>query len=114
MVEKFNQGPVGFLTVMPNGPINMGKSLTQWFIFSIVMGIFTGYVAGLALGPGANGMMVFRITAAIAVLGYAVSNIPDSIWKGVTWDITAKFVFDGVVYGLVTALAFCWLWPAAA
>ncbi len=82
-VEKMNLGPVGFLTVMPSGPMNMG-------------------------------MMVFRTTAAVAVLGYAVSNIPDSIWKGVTWEITAKFVFDGVIYGLLTALAFCWLWPAAA
>lgn len=112
MVEKMNQGPVGFLTVMPNGPINMGKSLIQWFIFSVLIGIFTGYIAGMALGPGADG--VFRTTATIAVLGYAVSNIPDSIWKGVTWDITAKFVFDGVIYGLVTAVAFTWFWPAAA
>ena len=34
----------------------------------------------------------------------------DSIWKGQGWKITAKFIFDGVVYGLVTAGVFGWLW----
>ncbi len=27
------------------------------------------------------------------------------------WGTTGKFVFDGVVYGLVTAGTFGWLWP---
>ena len=28
-------------------------------------------------------------------------------------DITLKFVLDGVIYGLVTAATFGWLWPGA-
>ena len=31
--EKFKQGPVGFVTVMPSGPVNMGKFLGLWFGF---------------------------------------------------------------------------------
>ena len=30
-VEKLNLGPVGHMTILPNGPWNMGKSLGQWF-----------------------------------------------------------------------------------
>ena len=33
MIEKYNQGPVGHMVVLPNGPFSMGKSLMQWFAF---------------------------------------------------------------------------------
>ena len=36
---------------------------------------------------------------------------PNSIWWGYSWSMTWKSVFDGVVYGLLTAGAFGWLWP---
>jgi len=54
---------------------------------------------------------VFRVVGTAAILGHAVGSLQDSIWKGVRWGVTAKFVFDGVVYGLVTAGTFAWLWP---
>ena len=114
MVEKLNRGPVGFLTVVPSGPIAMGKHLVQWFVFSIAVGVLVAYVAEVGLTRGASSMSVFRLTATAAFLGYALTNVTDSIWKGVCWSITAKFLFDGLVYALVTAAAFAWLWPAAA
>ena len=114
MIEKFKQGPVGFLTVVPSGVPAMGKCLTLWFLFSILIGVFVAYVATLALAPGAESMAVFRLTATVAILGYAPGVMCDSIWKGQSWGTTLKFVFDGIVYGLVTAGAFCWLWPAGA
>lgn len=112
-LEKMKQGPVGLLTIMPSGPPAMGKSLVQWFLFSILIGVFVGYVGSLSLAPGAEYMEVFRLTGTVAILGYAVNSIPESIWKGLSWVTTAKFIFDGVVYGLVTAGAFAWLWPSA-
>ncbi len=114
MIEKCKLGPVGFLTVVPSGPPSMGKNLVQWFFYSILIGVFVAYVAMLALEPGAAYATVFRLTGTIAILGYAVGALPDSIWKGQSWVITLKFIFDGVVYGLVTAGTFGWLWPDAA
>ena len=111
-IDKLNQGPVGFVNIMPNGPWAMGKSLTQWFIFSLVMGACIAYVAGIDLGPGADGMTVFRVTGAIAFIGYGVSGIPDAIWKGGSWVVSMKFLFDGLLYGLATGAAFAWLWPS--
>ena len=113
MIEKYNQGPVGFAIVFPNGPINMGKSLVQWFLYSLLLSVFVAYLGMLALGRGADYVAVFRVTGTIAVLAYAVAQIPDSIWKGQSWSVTGKHVFDGVVYGLVTAGTFGWLWPGA-
>src|ERR1039457_4595121 len=31
--EKMNKGPVMVLTVMPNGPMAMGKTFVLWFIY---------------------------------------------------------------------------------
>ena len=50
--------------------------------------------------------------AATAFLAYGLSNVTDSIWKGVPWSITAKFLFDGLLYGLTTGAIFAALWPA--
>ncbi len=113
MMEKYKQGPVGFMVVLPNGPPAMGKSLVQWFLYTILVGIFVAYVAGRSFAPGADYMAVFRLTGTVAILVYAVGQIPASIWKGQSWCSTVKFVFDGAVYGLLTAGVFGWLWPGA-
>jgi hypothetical protein len=113
MLEKYNRGPVGSITIMPSGPPAMGKSLVQWFGYSLAIGVLVAYAARIALGPGAGFVPVFRVTGTAAMLGYALSSIPDSIWKGQSWGITAKFVVDGIVYGLVTGATFGWLWPEA-
>ncbi len=113
MIEKYKRGPVGCMTVMPNGPPAIGTSLVQWFLFSLLIGVFVAYVAGLLLDRGAAYMAVFRVSATVAILGYATSSIPESIWKGQSWATTFKFVFDGIVYGLVTGGFFGWLWPDA-
>lgn len=111
MLAKYNEGPVGFLTLMPTGAPAIGKALIQWFLFSVVIGIFAAYVAHFTLGSGAPYRAVFRLTGTIAFLGYALSYVPDSIWKGLSWRITLKFMFDGLLYALVTAGTFGWLWP---
>ena len=113
MVEKFEKGPVGFVTVLPSRVPNIGKSLGQWFVYTIVIGVFVAYAGGLGLDPGAGGMDVFRLTGAVAVLAYAAAPVPESIWKGVAWGVATKFIVDGIIYGVVTAATFAWLWPAA-
>ena len=55
---------------------------------------------------------VFRLTGTVAFLGYSVALLQQSIWWGKSWSSTGKSVFDGLIYALVTAGAFGWLWPA--
>ncbi len=114
MIARYNQGPVGLLTVLPNGPPAMGKSLVQWFLYSILIGVFVAYVALLGLPSGAEAMPVFRLTSTVAILAYCIGHPHESIWMGRSWTTTLKFVFDGVIYGLLTAGVFTFLWPAAA
>ena len=111
-VEKMKKGPVAFMTVMPSGPPSMGKSLALWFVYCIVVGIFAAYVTGRALGPGAEYLSVFRFSCTAAFLGYAMALWQNSIWYKRAWSSTLKSTFDGLVYGLLTAGVFGWLWPS--
>ena len=111
MMEKFKKGPVGILTVIPSGPPAMGKYLGLWFAFCLLVSLFAAYVAGRTLGLGAQYLAVFRIVGTVAFVAYSVGQMPDSIWRGQPWSNTFKHVFDGLVYALLTAGMFGWLWP---
>jgi hypothetical protein len=110
-VARFKRGPVGLLTVIPSGPPAMGKFLGQWFLYCVVIGVFVAYVTGHTRSPGTQYLEVFRVAGTTAFLGYAAAQIQDSIWKGQSWTVTLKHVFDGLLYGLLTAGTFGWLWP---
>ena len=107
------QGPVGFFTLLPGGSFAMGKSLVQWFVFCVVVGVFTAYVTNLALLPGAEYLAVHRVAGCVAFMAYALGGWPQSIWYKRKWSTTWKNTFDGLVYGLITGGFFGWLWPAA-
>lgn len=111
-VEKMNRGPKAFFTVMPPGPPTMGKQLVTWFVFCVIVGILAAYVTGRALPPGGDRMNVFRFSSTVAFIAYAVADWSNSIWYLRKWSTTLKNTFDGLVYGLLTGLAFAWLWPA--
>ena len=111
MLAKFKQGPVGSMIVLPDGMPSIGKSLLQWFLLSLAVGVFAAYVAGHSLSHGAPFAQVMRITGAVAFAGYALGNVTDSIWKGVSWSTTTKFLFDGLLYALTTGAIFAWKWP---
>ena len=111
MVEKFKAGPVGILTVLPSGPPTMTKSLAQWFVFCVVVGAFVAYVTGRTVMPGAEYLGVFRVAGTVAFLGYAGAEATNAIWRGQSWGVTVKNYVDGLIYALLTAGVFGWLWP---
>lgn len=109
--QKFTDGPVAVINLMRPGVPNMAQYLVQWFIFLLVVSLFIAYVAAHAIPTGAEYLHVFRIVGAIGFLTYGMGQIPQSIWMGKPWKITWKDMLDGLVYGLVTAGVFGWLWP---
>ena len=111
VMEKFKQGPVGLLTVFPTGPVNMPKYLVQWFVFCLVIGFFVAYLTGHTVEAGSNYLAVFRVAGTAAFLAYGLGNLSNAIWKGQPWSNTIKEVIDGLIYGLLTAGTFGWLWP---
>lgn len=109
--EKMKQGPNLILTVLPTGPWSMGKNLTLWFFYSVVVGVFAAYVAGRALPAGAEYLSVFRFAGVTAFVGYSVALWQMSIWYHRAWSTTLKTTVDGLIYALLTAGTFGWLWP---
>ena len=110
-IAKFKRGPVVFMTVLPGGELSMGPQLAQWFVFCAVVSLFAAYIAGAALGPGAEYLEVFRFTGATAFISYTMAFYPQSIWYRRPWSLQAKNTMDGLVYALLTAGVFGWLWP---
>jgi len=110
-IERMNQGPVATMTVMRSGRPSMGGSLVQWFLYCVVVGVFAAYIAGRALGPGAHYLAVFRFAGCTAFVGYSLALWQNSIWYKRRWAVTLKSTIDGLIYGLLTAGVFGWLWP---
>ncbi|MFW6089322.1 MAG: hypothetical protein ACODAB_06180 [Gemmatimonadota bacterium] len=108
---KMTEGPIAFMTVFPAGEFGMGASLVQWFLYCILVGLFAGYVAGTALPTGADYLSVFQIVGAVAFAGYGLALLQNSIWLRRRWSSTLKSTFDALVYALLTAGTFGWLWP---
>lgn len=111
VAEKFKQGPVAFLTIRPNGAPALGGFLVQWFVYSLVVSFFVAYLTGHTVAAGTPYLAVFRVAGTAGFLAYSMAHISDGIWKGEPWANVVKQVFDGLVYGLLTAGTFGWLWP---
>jgi len=111
--EKFKRGPVGTMTIRPSGPISMGPFLGQWFGYCLLVGFFTAYIAAHTLASGVHYLEVFRVVGAVSFMAYGLANVANGIWKGEPWSMVAKEVIDGLIYGLLTAGVFGWLWPKA-
>jgi hypothetical protein len=109
--EKFKRGPRVMMTVFPGGSTSMAGQLAQWFIYSVVIGVFAAYIAGRALPEGAPYLSVFRFVGATAFFCYTVAGWQASIWYKRPWAVTFRNTLDGLIYALFTAGVFGWLWP---
>jgi hypothetical protein len=99
------------MIVFPSGPPNMPKYLATWFVYCVVVGIFTAYLTGRTTSSGTVYLGVFRVAGTVAFMAYGVGQLVNGIWRGMPWSTVIKEVFDGLVYSLLTAGTFGWLWP---
>jgi hypothetical protein len=106
---KVKKGPVMHMIVR-SSDTKMTKSLIQWFVYCIVIGLFSAYIGVHAVGPEGDYLDVFRFVGCAAFMGYSLALFQDAIWASKGWSATLKSVFDGLVYALVTAGTFGWLW----
>jgi hypothetical protein len=111
MAEKYAKGPVGQILIRANNSCNMGLSLIQWFVLSIVISLLTAYLAWITLGAGADSSILFRVVFTTAWMAYGFGSIQESIWKGNSWKSTSVYLFDAALYALATASTFQQFWP---
>ncbi len=109
---NLEKGPSGFLTILKNAKPSMAPMLIQWFVYCIIINIFSAYIAGRMLSPDAHYLEVFRLVGTVSFMGYALGMWQDSIWFSRSWTVTLKYTFDGLIFALLTAGTFGWLWPS--
>jgi len=112
-VEKYTKGPSGHLTILPRGPVKMGKAMLKSFLYNVIVALLVAYVAMLVIPKGDPGGVALRVTSTIAFLGFAGAHGWYLIWYGHKASVVAKSVVDGLVYGLATGLIFMACWPAS-
>lgn len=111
VMEKFKKGPVALVNVFPSGPPTMARSLVEWFVYALVVGVVVAYVTGRTTTAGVEYLKVFRVAGTTAFLAYFGAEPLASIWKGQKWSTTMKFLLDSLIFALLTAGTFAWLWP---
>lgn len=109
--ERVLQGPNLIVTVLPNERWSMGRNLSLWFLYCLVVSIFAAYVTVHAVATSAMYGEIFRLAFTTAFIGYSVALWQMSIWYRRAWSTTIKATLDGVIYALLTAVAFGWMWP---
>lgn len=114
MQAKFREGPIAIVTVFKPAAPQMGPMLGRWFLLNLVLAAAVGAIVLQVYGAGGDPRYAGHLAGLITLLAYGAGSPAQSIWMGKPWATTAKDLLDALFYGLVTALAFWWLWPQAA
>lgn len=112
-IEKREKGPTVIMTTSPGAPPPMSGTLTKWFIYCVVVSLFSAYIASRTLPAGTDYLQVFRIVGTTAFMGYSFALLQTWIWWMKDGGATFRSMIDGLAYALLTAGAFGWMWPAA-
>lgn len=104
---KFREGPVGKLMLRKPGAMSVGPMLLQWFLLNV----FVAFVAACAAMGANGGHHAAHIAGLATLLAYGAGSVSEAIWMGKPWAATLKDLLDALIYAVVTALVFCWLWP---
>lgn len=110
-LEKHRKGPVVMMTVLPSGQLGMGKQLSLWFVYTLIVSGFTAYVTGRTNAMGADYLAIFRVAGAVAFGAYALGQWPQWVWYGKSTRATVLSTIDSLVFALITAGVFGWQWP---
>jgi hypothetical protein len=105
------RGPLLLMNLSPGAPPALGTNLAVWFIFVLVVTLFSAYITSRAVAAGSEYLNVFRFVATTAFMGYGLGQIPESIWYRRSWVRTLTSLFDSLIYAMLTAGVFSWLWP---
>ena len=108
---KMTQGPVGVMSVAPNGPMPFGKMLGLWFAYSLFISLVAAYVTGRTHAQGAPFADVFCTSTVVAFCSYVLALWQRWIWWGQGTRYTITYSVDGIIFALVTGATFGWLWP---
>ena len=106
--KKFEQGPVGILTVF--GKVSMGRNLGLTFLYFLIVNYCLSYLARLALEPGADFISVFRFVSTAGLLVYLSAIVQHAIWFH---SRIVGHVIESIAYAAIVGAIFGAMWPGA-
>jgi hypothetical protein len=104
--QKFEQGPVGILTVFGN--VNMGRNLGLTMLYFLAVSFCLAYLGTIGLKSGDDFMHVFRFMATAGLLAYLPAILQHAIWFHCR---VVGHVVESIAYALITGAIFGALWP---
>ncbi|MBI2512919.1 MAG: hypothetical protein HYV96_13145 [Opitutae bacterium] len=112
MRKKYEEGPVGHMTIGPNGVPNIGKFLGMWFVWALIVAAVAGYLAARVCGlDHSHASAAAKLAGAVTFIAHGFGTVQESIWMMRPWSASAKYLFDSALYGAGTWGVFLWLWP---
>ena len=110
--DRLAAGPVGVLRVRdPQSVLDMKPAMAKSFLLQLVVGVFVAFLAARTLQQGASFHAVFHVVGTAAFLSHGFIGFQESIWFGLPGRVAFKYALDGLLYALLTAGIFGWLWP---
>ncbi len=106
--KKWEAGPCGTITIFSK--VNMGKNLGLTFLYFLVVSFCLGYLATLALQPGAAFMAVFRFVSTAGLMTFLAAIMQHAIWFH---SRIIGHVIESVAYAAISGAIFGVMWPAA-
>jgi len=104
------RGPFMMLTVS-SGDMAMGKSLVQWFVYLLAIGVCCAYIAGRDWHSARPTWPCFASPALPPswATRWRCRRPPSGTRRN--WRMTVVTMIDGLVFALLTGGMFGWLWP---
>ena len=101
---------------MTGAAILVATPTYAWYALLLVvlvgLGARTVWLGVVAAGYLANFSGLLHVDGLIAQrVGYGLALWQQSIWYKIAWGTTIKSTIDSLIYGLLTAGVFGWLWP---
>jgi hypothetical protein len=89
----------------------------------LAVSVLVGYLgwnalphAGVAAGALSESLRpgfakIMQVLGTAGVLAYCFASLPNDIWFQRSGREVLTSLIDGVIFGLITAAVFAWLWP---
>ena len=111
MQRKYAEGPIAFLTIRKNGPPTMGTALSIWFAYCVVIAAVAGGLALQGYGLNADVYFAAHLVGVVSFMALVGGSVQMEIWMAKPWSSVLKDALDGLIYAVISALTFMWLWP---
>ena len=112
MQQKYREGPVAHVMILPSGVPNMGRHFTLWFLWSLAVSVVAAYLATRIFGlEHHSARAAAKLIGAVTFIAHGFGNVTESIWMGRPWSSTVKYIADAALYAIGAAFVFYWLWP---